>query len=192
METPLYIKNINKKYLAAITVVVLFLVILGGYAFYKNISKDKLSLNESLELEIRQTIENNIENWPLYEKIADKQYKKFGNDQVCSASIKGNPDFMSYLQQAENGETYKLDLTHGAYLVYTPNYNNWNNEKLFSFGVGDMRICSAGWLIPLYAYSDKIVWGNITCSDGVLSQEFESCLKITQIIMGYFTTKQLQ
>ena len=78
METPLYIKNINKKYLAAITVVVLFLVILGGYAFYKNISKDKLSLNESLELEIRQTIENNIENWPLYEKIADKQYKKFG------------------------------------------------------------------------------------------------------------------
>ena len=156
---------------------------------YKNDPEQKLSAVEALELEIRKTIVDNIENWALYEKASDAGYKKFGNDAACGPEAKGNADFIDYQKKASEGDVYKLDLSSGAYLVYTPNYNNWDNAKLSSFGISDMRICSAGWLIPLYAYPDKIVWGNITCSTGAENPEVDNCLKITQIIMGHFTTK---
>lgn len=178
--------NIDKKWvIVGIGIVV---IVIAGYFAWRMYAKPELSPTQKVELELQKLIEKNLENWEGYQKTAEPQYKKFGNDKACAANIRGSEDFLGYVNQAQKGDVYKLDLVGGAYVIYTPNYNNWDAKKLASFGVNDMRVCSSGWLTPLYAYPDKVVWGNITCS-GVEESQIETCSKINRIVMGYFVKK---
>lgn len=160
-------------------------VILLVFGVQKLIKKED---SPSAELQLKTLISENIENWEGYQLVSEDKYKKFGNDSTCPASAKGSEEFLSYYEKAVTGDIRALDLTSGAHVLYTPNYNNWNNAKLYSFMVQDMRVCSSGWLIPLAAYPDKIVWANATCSD-VAKNEMEGCQLIMRIVMGYFAQK---
>lgn len=168
------------------------LLLVAGLLGYKLTRKDSNNQQDQIakiEAELRRTIEGGIENWPAYEKVTAADEKKFGNDPACPASVKGNPEFLDYLTKAQQGDAYKLDLTNGVAVFYTPNYLAWDNAKLTSWGVSDMRICTGGWPIPLYAYSDKIVWGNVTCSPQIGQPGSEACSKISRIVIEFFSKK---
>ncbi len=178
----------DKKTIYIFIGVAVVLAAAAGYQFFLKPQRVVLTQQQQIEQQLKKVLAENIENWPEYAKVSDIQYKKFGNDASCGASVKGSADFLAYESKAKQGDVFKLDLTNGAYLIYTPNYNNWNNAKLSTLTVQDMRICSSGWLTPLYAYPDKIVWGNITCADASELQ-MENCQMITRIITSYFTQK---
>ena len=179
----------DKKTIIILVGVAVAVVLAGsvGYRIFVAQNEARLTPEQKIERELQKLIEENIEEWDSYAKTDGEEYKKFGNDATCPASIKGSEDFLSYIKQASEGDIFKLDLTNGAYVLYTPNYNNWDNKALASLTVQDMRICSGGFLTPLYAYPDKVVWGNITCAG--LEEETDYCQYITRIIMGYFTKK---
>ncbi len=179
----------DKKILIAIAaVIVVGLAAFGGYWFFMKPPQEQLTPQQAAERELQALIESNIEKWDQYAKVTDEQYKKFGNDKACGTTTKGSPDFLSYYDQATKGDIYKLDLTNGAYMLYTPNYNNWDNAKLASLTVQDMRVCTPGWLVPLHAYPDKIAWANTTCADADEASQ-DNCQRIARIIMGYFIKK---
>ncbi len=156
-----------------------------GYWVFVVQKQPQLTPAQQIELNLQKLITENIEDWTSYAKVSDAEYLKFGNDKTCAASIKGSADFLNYVAQASKGDIFKLDLTNGAYVMYTPNYSNWDNKTLASLTVQDMRICSGGFLTPLYAYPDKVVWGNITCAG--LEEETDNCQMINRIVMGYFS-----
>jgi len=179
--------KINKKFIAIGAVIAVIAIALIGYFFWPENKVAQLSPAEEIEAQLQKLIADNLENWGQYVKTTDANNKKFGNDASCGAATPGNEDFLRYEKQAQEGDVYKLDLTNGAYVIYTPNYNNWDNATLHSLGVKDLRVCSGGWLTPLYAYDDKVVWGNIQCVGAEEGWDF--CLKITQAVMGFFLTK---
>ena len=177
----------DKKTIMILAGVAVVLAGAVGYRIFVVQKQVQLTPKQQIELQLQKLIEENIEEWASYAKTDGEEYKKFGNDASCPAGVKGSEDFLSYVKQASEGDIFKLDLTNGAYVVYTPNYQNWDNQALAALTVQDMRICSGGFLTPLYAYPDKVVWGNITCAG--LEEETDYCQYITRIIMGYFTKK---
>ncbi len=142
-----------------------------------------------VEDEFNSGIRTRLENWSLYKSVIDTNVKNFGNDDACGQSIRGDSDFMAFVEKANQGLMYYLELPHYLTLYYTPNYQRWSAQKFLSFSDNDMRICSIAWLSPLYAYPDKLVWEFNSCGGAGCGGQEDRNYYFVQLVEMYFSEK---
>ena len=165
-----------------ILVVAIAVVALGllAYNFWgKDLGNKKTA--DDIKDQIRTLIDNNVENWELYQMVTDDELKQFGNDDACPPTAQGNATFMEYQTKALAGEVHQLELPYGMFIIYTPNYQNWSNDDFTKITDEGRKVCSPGYPIPLHAFEDKLVWGagfyceessGLNCSDIELIGQF--------------------
>ena len=136
---------------------------------------------------LKSSFEKNIENWSSYNKISEPV--KFGNDDSCTDSIKGDDDFIDYQRLSEKGSIYKLALPYKISFYYTPNYKHWSADKFLSFTENDKRICGVAWPSQVYAYPDKVLWGDF--STGGVDEDYGNKVDfVSNLTNEYFFNKK--
>ena len=125
-----------------------------------------------------------LENWSLYQP----------SDAEVGTGDCGNKEFTDFLKKANSGSKFGYSI-NGLELVYTPNYNNWSNEKFVGFNKNEMKaVCDAGGIYPAHAYADKLLWLGV-CSTGALPDDPKEqravylCDDTRTIVDDYFGNK---
>jgi len=213
-------KNVNDKSFSKIWIIIIIIFIIGGVSSWqywriskegaklpKEIAPEKIPGQEPLievekelmpeemipEPEEILLLENQIENWDLYNEIKNNENKWVGAD-LC-----GNEEFKDVLIQAKSGSMRILKLNDELDLVITPNYKGWSIKKFVAFNNDPTAICAAGGRYPAHAYSDKLLWVGV-CTTG-FSPETTSpaykewkerqirCEKAREIVTNFFEKK---
>jgi len=199
-----------KKVIPVIVVAICFLLmVFFAYVlfFNKNIIENKVSsdnlvpaneqvqqndaYNESLQKILKQVdgefmtnVKNKLEDWSEYILDKNSSFAPYQQDPGCKAI----DSWVDYYQRAKTGPVYRLNLLYGLYLEYTLNYEHWTAHQLLSFTDQDAGVCGVGGPLPVYAYSDKVLWLDGYCG-GAGGSQCDENYELQNLIGNYFKEK---
>ena len=123
---------------------------------------------------MKEDIINELEDWDSYRKISGAG--------LSGDWCEGNDDDFQTLLDMSNSNSAFYKIINNLWIMYTPNYLNWSNEKF-----NDNGFCKLGADFPLYAYPDRLIW-TISCG-GVYDVETETCSEARKVIEEYYDNK---
>lgn len=164
-----------KRNIKFVFVLVILCILLGVYFYFKT-NQTKKNISQ-------------VENWDLYQEINKQnlEYDIFGDPNECVQVDGFNKEFADFKKQANIGSIKQFLYNEVLTLTITPNYNNWSNEKFLALGADNGAFCSAGGLMPLHAYADKLLWS--TGCGGVMNARSIKCTEAEQATLDYFSKK---
>jgi len=210
----------NNKSFSKIWIIIIIIFIIGGVSSwqYWSILREKVKLSKEVvsekvpkqgplievekelmpeemipEPEEILLLENQIENWDLYNEIENSENKWVG------AGLCENEEFKDVLIKAKSGSMKILKLNDELDLVITPNYKGWSTKKFVAFNNDPTAICAAGGRYPMHAYSDKLLWVEV-CTTGFSPEVTSSiykewkerqirCEKARKVVTNFFEKK---